>query len=300
MIEITFLGTSSGVPTKNRNTFSIHFKFLNNRFLFDCGEGTQRQLFSSDISPFKIQHVFLSHLHADHVLGLAGLIQTLQSLGREDELNIYGPKGVKEIVGFFTDWGDLFKAGYPIKIHEVTKEGLVFENQDYSMTAFKTDHTVPCLGYVFEEKVGYNLDIKKLKKIGIEEGPICRDLKENGTIEWKGKKIHLKDYIKPLRNGTKICMVTDTRPDENIVKYAKNADVFICEATHADDLKDRSHEYGHMTSKDAAKIAKKADVGKLYLSHFSARYDDEKFLEKEAREIFKDSHAAKDLMRIEL
>jgi ribonuclease Z len=299
MIEITFLGTSSGVPTKNRNTFSVHFKFLNNRFLFDCGEGTQRQLFKAEISPFKIQNVFLSHLHADHVLGLGGLIQTLHSLGREEELNIFGPKGIKEIVEFFVDWGDHFKAGYPIFIHEA-KEGLVFKNVDYTITAFRTDHNVPCLGYVFEERVGINLDMKKLGKIGIGEGVHCRELKENGSIIWKGKKIKLENYSKPVRRGKKICMVTDTRPNNNIIKYAKNSDIFICEATHADDLKERSHEYGHMTSKDAARLAKKAGVDKLYLTHFSARYDDEKFLEKEAREIFKKTYAAKDLMKIDL
>lgn len=298
-IELTFLGTSSQAPTKNRSAFSVHTKFLNNRFLFDCGEGTQRQLILAELSPYKIQSVFLSHVHADHNLGLAGLMQTLTSLGRTEELNIYGPKETKGIVDFFSNWGGYYEPGYSIIFHEV-KEGKIFENPDFSMTAFKLEHAVTCYGYVFDEKVGVNLDMKKLGKIGIEESPICRDLKEKGEITWKGKKVKLEDYSKPQRRARKVVYVIDTLPCENIIKYSKNADILICEATHAEELKERSNEYFHMTSKDAARLAKKADVGKLILTHFSARYEDEKLLEKEARTIFKNTIATKDLMKIEL
>lgn len=299
MIEITFLGTAGMVPTKERNLFSIHLKFLNNRMLFDCGENTQKQLILAKLSPYKIQNIFFTHLHADHVLGLGGLLQTLNAMGKEEGLNIYGPKGIKDIVKFFTNWAGHFVCGFPVKTHEI-KEGVIFENMDYRITAFPVKHHIPCYGFVFDEKVGVNLNMKKLKKLGITEGKICREFKEKGKIKWKGKIIKLEDYSKPRRKATKISIAVDTIPCENIVKYSKNADLLICEAMHLDELKEKTHEYMHMTAKDAARLAKEARVNRLVLSHFSARYEDEKAIEKEAKSIFRNTITAKDLMRIEL
>ncbi|MEM0372432.1 MAG: ribonuclease Z [archaeon] len=298
MIEVTFLGTAASLPTRERNLFSVHVKHLNNRMLFDCGEGTQRQMFSAGISPFKISNVFITHLHADHFLGLAGLIQTLNFLQREEPLHVYGPTKIKKYVDFFSNW-DYFAPSYEIISKEV-KEGLVFENADYSVAAFEQKHSCPCFGYVFEEKTELNVDKAKFKKFGLKEGPLIREIKEKGKVHVGGRVVRLEDIAKPIRPGKKIVISVDTVPNPNIVKFAKNADVLISEATHMDDLKERSHEYGHMTAKDAARLAKEADVGRLLLSHFSARYEDVKALEKEAREIFKNTTAATDLMTIQV
>lgn len=298
MIELTFLGTASALPTKERNLFSVHVQHLNNRMLFDCGEGTQRQMFSAGISPFKLNNVFITHLHADHFLGIAGLIQTLNFLKRTEPLCVFGPPKTKRYVDFFSNW-DYFAPEYEIIVKEVS-EGLVFENSDYSVTAFEQKHSCPCFGYVFEEKTELNVDKSKFKKFGLKEGPMIREIKENGKAKINGKIVRLEDIAKPVRPGKKIAISVDTVPNANIIKFAKNADVLVSEATHLDDLKERSHEYGHMTAKDAARLAKEADVGKLILSHFSARYEDVKVLEKEAREIFKNTTAATDLMSLQV
>ena len=298
MIEVTFLGTSASVPTKDRNLFGIYLQHLNNRIIFDCGEGTQRQMFQAGISPFKVNNIFITHLHADHFLGIAGLIQTLNFLGRKEELNIYGPEKMKKYIDFFKSW-DYLEMGYEIKSHEV-KEGKIFENSDYSVTAFEQKHSCPCFGYVFEEKTEMNVDKKAFKKYGLTEGPLIGKLKNEGKIVVDGKTIMLEDVLRPVRPGKKIVISVDSMPNDNMVKYSMNADLLISESTHSDEMKEKSHEYGHMTAKDAARIAKKADVKELVLSHFSARYDDAKVLEKEAKEIFSNTIAAKDLMNIQV
>ncbi len=297
-MRITFLGTSASIPTKERNLFSIHLQHLNNRFLFDCGEGTQRQMFKAGLSPFKITAVFITHIHADHLLGLAGLLQTMNFLGRKEPLTVYGPEKIKKYVNFFKSW-DYTEFGFEIKAKEV-KEGKIFENQDCIISAFELKHSAPCYGYLFEEKREINLDKKKFEKLGLKEGPLLKELKEKGEITFKGKKITLEQVAKPKKPGTKIAVVVDTLPIPKIIEKVKQADVLICEATHSDELKEKSHEYFHMTAKDAAMIAQKAQVKQLILTHFSARYENEKTLEEEAKKVFKNTLAAKDLMVIDL
>jgi ribonuclease Z len=170
------------------------------------------------------------------------------------------------------------------------------------MSAFKVEHTnCPSFGYVFEEKVELNLDKEKLKRLGLEGNPLNRTLKERGKVHWHGKTIYLKDVSKPVRKGIKIAYTGDSTPCDEITKAAKGADVLICESTFAEELKEKAHDYGHMTAKDAARIAKKAGVKRLLLTHISPRYDDNpKVLEKEAREIFRNTDIANDFMKIEV
>jgi ribonuclease Z len=299
-MEITFLGTSTSAPTKTRNHPAIHVKFLNHNFLLDCGEGTQRQLILAGISPYKISQIFVTHVHGDHLLGIGGLIQTQGFLGRKDSLTIYGPKGIKKYVDFFANWEYSFR-DFDIHVKEI-KEGLVYEDEDFRMSAFKVEHTnCPTFGYVFEEKVEINLDKEKLRRLGLEGSPLNKELKEKGKIHWRGKTIYLKEVSKPIRKGIKIVYTGDSNACEEIVKAAKGADILISEATFAEELKEKAHDYGHMTAKDAARIAKKAGVKRLLLTHISPRYDDNpKILEKEAREIFRNTDIANDFMKIEV
>jgi ribonuclease Z len=299
-MEITFLGTSTSAPTKTRNHPAIHAKFLNHNFLWDCGEGTQRQMALAGISPFKISQIFITHVHGDHLLGIGGLIQTQGFLGRKDKLTIFGPKGIKKYVDFFAGWEYSFHE-YEIEVREI-KDGLVYEDEDFVMRAFKADHNqCPDYGYIFEEKVEVNLDKEKLRKMGLEGNPACRELKENGRVVWRGKTVLLKDVSKPVRKGLKIVYTGDSKPCEEIAKAAKDADLLISESTVGEELKEKAHDYGHMTAKDAARIAKKAGVKRLILTHISPRYDeDPKILEKEARTIFKNTDIANDFMSIEL
>jgi ribonuclease Z len=296
-IQITFLGTSANVPTKVRNHPAVHLKFLNHNILFDCGEGTQRQLTLAGLSHLKIDAIFLTHIHADHILGLGGIIQTQAFFGKSDELLIFAPREVKRYVDFYTKWEGI---GYPfpIKFIEV-KEGLIHENSDYVMNAFRVEHACLTYGFVFEEKKEVNLDQKKLDRFGLS-GPICKELKEKGVVEFEGKTIHLYDVMLPKKRGIRVAYCVDSAPCNSIIENAKNADLLICEGMYAEDLEDKAHEYFHMTAKDAGRIAKKAKVKRLALTHFSQRYEDEKVLEKEAKTIFKNTIAAKDLMVLEL
>ena len=297
-MQLTFLGTSAGIPTKDRNTSSIHLKFLNYNILFDCGEGTQRQMMQAGLGIQRITHVFISHIHADHLLGLAGLIQTMNFNGRTKELHVYGPKEAKKYVDFFKKW-DYVDYTFETKFHEL-KQGTVLDTPDFSIKAIKLEHGIPCYGFVFEEKVETNVDKKKLKKYGLKQSPLIGELKEKGKIKFKGKTIYLKDVSTQRRKPKKIAVIMDTKPFDELAEEVKGADVLITEATHSEELKERSHEYGHMTAKDAARLAKKADAKQLILTHFSSRYKDTKKLQSEAKQIFKNTTAAKDFYQIEL
>jgi len=297
-MELTFLGTSAGIPTKERNTSAIHLKFLGNNLLFDCGEGTQRQMLLAGLSIQKIQNIFISHIHADHLLGLAGIIQTMNFNGRTTELNVYGPKEMKKYLNFFKKW-DYVDFTFDIKFHEL-KQGVVLDNNDFTIKAIKLSHGIPCYGFIFEEKVEVNIDKSKIKKYGLKESPLIKELKEKGKINFNGKTIYLKNVSKQRRKPKKISIILDTKPFEGIIKEVEKSNILICESTHSEELKEKSHEYGHMTAKDAARIAKKAGVEKLILTHFSSRYKETTKLEKEAKEIFKKTIAAKDFLTIEL
>lgn len=294
------MGTSTSAPTKTRNHPSIHVKFLNHSFLWDCGEGTQRQLILAGISPFKINQVFITHVHGDHLLGLGGLLQTQGFLDRKDPITVYGPKGVKKYVDFFAEWEYSFR-DYEINVEEI-KEGIVYENGDFKMSAFKVEHgQCPTFGYLFEEKVERNLDKEKLRKLGLLENPLCKELKDSGKVAWKGKTIYLDDVSRPIRRNVKVAYTGDSNPCDEILKAAKEADLLISEATFSEELKEKAHDYGHMTAKDAARLAKKAGANRLILTHISPRYDENpKLLEKEARTIFKNTDIANDFMRIEV
>jgi ribonuclease Z len=299
-MEITFLGTSTSAPTKTRNHPAIHVKFLNHNFLWDCGEGTQRQMALAGISPFKVSQIFVTHVHGDHLLGIGGLLQTQGILERKTAMSIFGPRGIKKYVDFFANWEYSFR-DYEIDIKEI-KEGIVYEDEDFKMTAFRGEHKqCPNYGYIFEEKVEANLDKEKLRKMGLEGNPACRELKEKGKIVWRGKTVLLKNVSKPVRRGIKVVYTGDSEPCDEILKAARDADLLISEATFSEELADKAHDYGHMTTKDAARIAKKAGVHRLILTHISPRYDDNpKELEKEARELFKNTDIASDFMRIDI
>ena len=265
--------------------------------LFDCGEGTQRQLTIAGISPFKIQNIFISHIHADHVLGLGGLIQSLGLMKRTEPLDIFGPKELKRHIDFYLNW-DYFECPYEVNFHEIKKDGLVFENNDYKVYAFSVEHSCPCYAYVFEEKKETNLDKNKLKKLGIINNPICKDLKEGKSIKWKGKTIKPEDILIKDKSIRKIGIVLDANPSDKIIENVKDSNILIMEGTFSDEIKDKAHDYGHMTAKDAANIAKKSNAKRLILTHFSPRYDDVSVLKNEARKIFRNTDVAEDFMRL--
>lgn len=297
MLEITFLGTGSGPPTKARNHSAIYMHYDQDNFLFDCGEGTQRQMIiAKGISFMKIDHIFITHWHADHWIGLIGLLYTMNLEGRKRSLYIHGPDA-ERFIGDILDldyWGTGFRVIPKSVPFEGNRETKVYETKDFEITAIPTKHTVPSVAYCFRERDKVNVDIKKAEKLfGLRQGRLVGKLKEKGEIEFKGKKITLKDvgFRKP---GIKVVYSGDTEPCENILAISKDADLLIHDSTFFEVMEDRMHS----GAKEAAKIAKKANVKNLALTHFSRRYTNLRELEEEAKKVFKNSFAAKDFMGV--
>ncbi len=298
MFEITVLGTTSTMPTKKRNHPAIHVKFRGSNLLFECGEGTQRQLTIAGLSAQKIDAVFVSHMHGDHSFGLGGLLHSMDFRGRKEKIFVYGPKGIKKVIKFFCEWPGI-QMLFPIVTKEI-KPGKIYSDADVTVSAFPLEHGIECYGFVVEENVETNLDKNKLKKAGLLNSPLCKELKKKGEIMYKGRKILLSEVSKPMKRPAKVVIALDTQPCKELEENAKGADVLLCEATFSEELKEKAHEYGHMTAKDAARIAKKAGVKHLLLMHYSARYEDEKVLEKEAREVFRNTTATYDFYRLSI
>ena len=297
MLEITFLGTGSGPPTKTRNHSAIFFHYDRYNFLFDCGEGTQRQMIiAKGISFMKIDRIFITHWHADHWVGLIGLLYTMNLEGRKRPLYIHGPDA-ERFIGDILDldyWGTGFRVIPKSVPFEGDRETKVFETKDFEITAIPTKHSVPSVAYAFRERDKMNVDIEKAEKLfGLRQGKLVGKLKEKGEILFRGKKITLED-VGVRKPGVKVVYTGDTEPCENVVKISKNADLLIHDATFIE----TKEEMMHSGAKEAAELAKRAKVRCLILTHFSRRYTNLKEIENEARKIFKNSFAAKDFMKV--
>jgi ribonuclease Z len=299
-LNILFLGTGGSWPTIKRNVTSIAIKRGSEIILFDCGEGTQRQFQKSKQSYMQISKIFITHFHGDHFLGIPGLVQTMQLNDREDPLHIYGPKGMIKLTGQLLSLG-YFKPNYEIVSHELNENDVIDFGQ-YCIKTLKVKHGAPTLAYCLEEKMRPGkFNRPKALKLGIPEGPLFSKLQHGQTIVLKnGKKITPSMVLGPARRGRKIVFSGDTKPTNEMIDFSKNADILIHEATFDSELKDVSGEYGHTTALQAAEIAKKADVEKLYLVHISPRYLDNKVLEDESRSVFKNSFVANDFQEIEI
>ena len=296
-MQITFLGTSSMVPTKERNQIAVFLSYGSEGILLDCGEGTQRQFKIAGISLTKVTKILLSHWHGDHVLGLPGLIQTLSSMDYNGKLEIYGPVGTKKRMEKMFE-AFVFDKRISLVVKEV-KEGILFENNEFQLEAYQLEHGIENLGYKFVEKDKRKVDMKKARKLRIPEGPLLGRLQQGKAIEFNGKRIE-PDEVTDIESGKKIAYITDTVLCDNCYRIAENADLLICEATYSSKLVGKSEEYGHMTAKQAAQIANKANAKQLVLIHFSARYKNTQELEEDARGIFDNVICAKDFMKIEL
>ncbi|HHW04957.1 MAG TPA: ribonuclease Z [Methanothermobacter sp.] len=297
-MELTFLGTSAAIPSKKRNHTSIALKAFGEIFLFDCGEGTQRQMARAKVSPMKIKNIFISHLHGDHILGLPGMIQTLAFRGRTEPLHIFGPPGTKEVLEAAIKLG-YFSMNFDIYVHEIGA-GKIMEKEDYRITCVETEHTIPNLAYCFEEKKKPRFLRDKAIKLGLKPGPAFGKLHRGVPVRLGDKIIRPEQVLGKPRKGIKITYSGDTRPSKNLVRLAKNSHILIHEATFEAGKEDKALETGHSTASEAAKIAKESNVGSLILTHLSTRYKRSDVIEKAAREIFKDTKVAYDLMSIEV
>lgn len=296
-MQITFLGTSAMMPTKQRNTSAVLLEYKSDGILFDCGEATQKQLKIAGIPITKVTKILITHWHGDHVLGLPGLIQSLGSTEPPRKVEIYAPKGSSRLFKSMME-GIIFDFRAEVSFHEI-ETGTIIDEKDYSIETIPLKHKTKCNGYAFVEKDRSRIDVAAVKKIGIPQGPLLGELQRGKTITFKGKKI-TPEKTTYLVKGKKITYITDTILTENCAKLAKNSDLLITESSYTEELKDKAQERGHLTAKDAGTIAKKSGAKKLVLTHFSARYPDTREIEQEAKKQFENTTCAKDFMTIEL
>ncbi|HSA35220.1 MAG TPA: ribonuclease Z [Methanomassiliicoccales archaeon] len=293
-MDLTFLGTGGSVPTTKRNTVSIALRLGPEVLMFDCGEGTQRQLMASSVSFMKITNIFISHHHGDHFLGLPGLIQSMNFYGREAPLNVYGPIGTQEMVKTILRLG-IFDRKYEVQGHDLAP-GEVVIGDGYQVAAFKANHTTPALGYAFQEndRPG-RFDPDKAKALGVREGPNFSRLVEGYSVQVGSSKVTPDMVMGPSRKGLRLVYSGDTAASSELDQACVDADVLIHEATVASDLEAKAREFGHSTAKDAALLARDSGVSELYLVHISGRYEDADVLLDEARGIFEKTTIPNDL-----
>lgn len=302
-MELLFLGTSAGQPAKARNVSSTALKLLDERnevWLFDCGEGTQRQILSTTLKPRKVAKLFITHLHGDHIFGLPGFLasrnfQASEEAGQTD-LDLYGPVGIKD---FVMNSLKLTKTrlAFHINFHELREAGKIFEDETFEVYTEKLDHTVFCLGYrvVEKNKVG-ELDAERLKADGLPFGPLFGKVKKGEAVEFEGKTFRPEDYIGAEKLGKVVTLLGDTRKTDRAVKLALGSDVLVHEATYKAGEEGLAKSHGHSTSRQAAEVAKAAGVKRLLMNHVSARYlgADISELAQGAKNIHENSFVAKD------
>ena len=295
-----FLGTGGSWPTIKRNVSAVAVKRGREIILFDCGEGTQRQFQKSNLSYMQISKIFITHFHGDHFLGLPGLFQTMQLNDREKPLHIYGPQGIDELKKQLLSLG-YFKPSYRIISHKL-EDGNILNFKGYNIYARKVNHNVPTLAYCIDEsKRPGKFNKSRALKLGIPEGPLFNKLQKGYTITLKnGKKIKPNMVLGRPRRGRKIVISSDTKPCDELIYFSKDADVLIHDSTFDSELEDVANKYGHSTAFQAAEIAKKAEVKKLFLIHISPRYLDNKKIEDDAKKIFPDSIVANDFQEFEV
>ncbi|WP_298500094.1 ribonuclease Z [uncultured Methanobrevibacter sp.] len=293
-MEIIFLGTSSAVHSITRNQASIAFKGFGEVFLFDCGEGAQRQMLSTQVSPMKISKIFISHFHGDHILGLPGLLQSLGLLGREEKLTIYGPKGLEKVKNAIYSLG-YCKIDFPVEFIEI-ESGIVEETEEYIIKSQLVRHNVPNLAYSIEEKKKPRFLREKAIELGVPVGPAFGKLHNGEEVEIDGKIIKPEQVLGEPRKGIKITYSGDSRPCEEMIEFAKDSTCLIHESTFSKEDNSNAEEHAHSTSVDAAYIAKQSNSKELILTHISTRYGEEysKTILKEAKEVFENSRLAKD------
>ena len=302
MIEVTFLGTVSGVPTKDRNHSALLFTHCAEKketMLLDCGEGTQRQMLIAGVNFMDIDKIFITHWHADHFAGLIPLIQTMNLERRQKPLYIFAPEAerfVADIVdmGYFGLKFEVEAVNLPFEGDEPHK---IFETEDYEMYSIPTEHTVPSVAFAMREKDRWNIDMAKVKKLKMKPGSWMKALKERGEAEYNGKKIKLKDLASGSP-GLKVVYTGDTKPCRTVEKISEGADLLIHDGTFLE-LEDSKGKH-HADISQAAKVAKAAGVKQLILTHISRRYTDTKPLEKAAKRLFKNTRIAHDFMKVKV
>jgi ribonuclease Z len=300
MLNVTFLGTAGSLPTPERNPSAILINREGEMILFDCGEGTQRQMMRARTGMMRLNYIFLTHLHADHILGIPGLLETMAFQGRDKPLIIAGPIHTKHLLETFKAVC-YFSRNFEVKAVEMGP-GDVLKMDGYLVEAIETNHSVPSLGYCLKEDMRLGrFDRDAAISLGIPPGPLFGKLQHGLEVEAKGRIIRPQEVMGPARSGRKIVYTGDTRPCRSVEVASFGADLLIHDCALADDMADWAKETRHSTAKEAAEMARLAEVQQLVLTHISSRYsEDTSILLKEAKSIFENTIVAEDLMHLEV
>ena len=299
MLRVTFLGTAASRPTVGRNVSAVVVNREGELMLFDCGEGTQRQMMRYGTG-FAIDDIFVTHMHADHFLGIIGLLRTMGLQGRETEIRLWGPPGCEPILEAAVNLG-VERVPFPVVIRELSP-GDAVRRDDYDIRTFRTSHGTSSIGYalVEHERLG-RFHPERARELGVPHGPLFGKLHRGEPIEVDGRVIRPEDVVGPARPGRSVVYTGDTRPTRDIAEAAQGADLLIHDATFSDEEADRARATRHSTAREAAQLAQRAGVRRLVLTHISARYaEDPRQLEREARAVFAPSIAAYDGLELEV
>ena len=300
MLSVTFLGTGAACPTVDRNVAGLALQREGETILFDCGEGTQRQMMRYGVG-FSFTEVFFSHFHADHMLGITGLVRTMGLQDRSAPLTLYGPRGAARVLGAALGLG-IERNKFPVEIVEV-RPGDRLGRAEYDIIVFPTEHRADTVGYALAEhtRLGRSHP-ERARELGIPEGPLWGRLHRGETVTLEdGRTIGPADLVGAPRRGRKVVYSGDTRPTLPVLEASRGADLLIHEATFGGDEAERAVETGHSTAAEAARLALEAGVRRLILTHISPRYTrDAPELLAEARAVFPETTVARDGMVVEV
>jgi len=292
MFAVTILGNNSAVPAFNRHPTSQVVTIDGHNYLVDCGEGTQIQLINYKIRRSKISHIFISHLHGDHYFGLIGLLNSFGLLSHQQELHVFGPSPLKEIIELQLKVADT-KLCYDLHIHHITEAATLVDNEKLRVKCFRTNHRIECYGFSFEQKKQpRKLNLEKAKEFEIPTN--FYDRLKNGEDYTKkdGSLIKNELVTETAEPGKKYVFCADTKYDESLLPHIQDADMIYHETTYLDNLRERAELRFHSTTKQAAELALKGGVKKLLIGHFSSKYDTLEEFEAEAREVFPNTELA--------
>ncbi|MFC7176833.1 ribonuclease Z [Halosegnis marinus] len=289
---VTFLGTSGAVPTTARNTSAVFVQREGDRLLFDCGEGTQRQMMRFGTG-FTVSHLFVSHTHGDHVLGIPGLLQSWDFNDREEPVAIHTPNGTRRVIeNLVTATGA--RPSYPVRVNEVSPGDVALDAEEYEVRAFRTDHRATSVGYalVEDDRKG-RFDRERAEELGVPVGPAFSKLHRGESVELDdGTVVEPEQVVGDARPGRTFVYTGDTRPTTETVEAAADADLLVHDATFTEDRRERAGMTGHSTAIQAAEIANRANAKRLAFTHVSSRYAGHEYdVENEGREVFEGERA---------
>jgi len=305
-LKITFLGTGAGIPAKQRNVSSLALHLENKEgaiWLFDCGEATQHQILYTSIKLRRVEKIFITHLHGDHIYGLPGLLASRSFQGAETPLAVYGPRGIASFIETALLVSGTF-IKYPLNVIEIDEGNILFENNQYVVTIAQLDHALPSYGFRVQQKdLPGPLLMEKVKQANIPVGPVLQQLKNGVEVRLPdGRVIDGKKFIGPAKQGKIVTILGDTRFSENAIRLANGANTLIHEATFSENEKSLAKEFFHSTTEQAAQVAHLSGSHQLILNHISSRYQqgDVEQLLAEAQRLFPNSFIAEDLTTFEI